>query len=424
MFELCILLITFCGIILGKCKYNNFVNPLASFNIVWFIVSLMMIKGNPTINEPTIMAKSCVLIGVFAFNIANLMPFYKISLIYKKYKFGNALQHDYVLNLKLLHILSIFVIVYSIYNAIDAIQYTINGGALADVRNEFYSYDNTNTPFKYYFDTYVFSPIRYIVIVGTIVGYFFVKEERLLLLNCFLIILLQGMQSAGRYVFFNTILMIFCCFALTKKASSLKVKSKKIIFIFVPILITVILGITANRTTIATDNITFVGQLWETIYSYFVGSITYMGVVNESYPFIKSSTFGINFIAGFLSPFFAGLTFFNLISYPDFLKVVGTYACEQLPIGDIYFNAMPTIFMYYYIDFGYIGVFIETYIFGRICYLAYRNICINENLLYVSFYILIFVQICVSSTRWFFYSSDFALAFIYIWLIFKRKRVN
>ena len=81
-----------------------------------------------------------------------------------------------------------------------------------------------------------------------------------------------------------------------------------------------------------------------------------------------------------------------------------------------YYNAMPTIFGYFFIDGGFALTFIEAWLFGYICKRIYI-VAKNGNVYFISVFILLFIQICNSSTRWFFYSPDYCLAMIYLRLI-------
>ena len=102
----------------------------------------------------------------------------------------------------------------------------------------------------------------------------------------------------------------------------------------------------------------------------------------------------------------------NRYVYPAIFSVIGTYACEVLKIGpSSFYNAMPTIFGYFYIDGGFALVFIEAWLFGYICKRLYQR-GKSGNVLMAAMYILVFAQICNSSTRCFFYLADYCLAFI------------
>ena len=144
-----------------------------------------------------------------------------------------------------------------------------------------------------------------------------------------------------------------------------------------------------------------------------------MGKVVETSPEIIGKTFGLNMIAGFLIPIFVVFNFLHIVPYPQVFNYIGTYACAVLQIGpNTYYNAMPTIFGYFYIDGGLILTFIEAWIFGYVCKRVFEK-AMDGSLLNVAFYLLIFIQICNSSTRWFFYSPEFCLAFIFLRIIFK-----
>ena len=164
-------------------------------------------------------------------------------------------------------------------------------------------------------------------------------------------------------------------------------------------------------------------KIYSTIYQYFAGSVTYLGEVIKNTPNIEGATFGINFFAGWLSPIFVILNFIGVLSYPQAFSYIGKEACKVLQIGPyLYYNAMPTVFGYFYIDGGLIFTFIEAWIWGYICRQLYKR-ADNGNLFFIALYILMFLQICNSSTRWFLYSTGYCLAFLYMRLIFNKRNL-
>lgn len=182
--------------------------------------------------------------------------------------------------------------------------------------------------------------------------------------------------------------------------------------------------LTNERSTNLMTDMSLFEKVYTTIYLYFSGSVTYLGRVIENAPGIVGSTFGLNLLAGFISPIFVILNFMHIINYPQVFNTIGTYACIELLIGpSTYFNAMPTAFGYFFIDGGLILTFVESWIFGYACKRFYIK-AKEGNLLYIGLFLLLFVQICNSSTRWFIYTSDFALAFIYMRFVLKKKNRN
>ena len=401
---------------LSYIKYRDLYNPYIAFNLLWTIVFGLCSVGNEYIYEPYDDAKYCVFLGVVAYNLSIYLP--KIKIKNLNNIFNNISKRD--INFTYINILAFFILIFSIIESKGAIGILESGGQLSDVRVSYYSYDSDSSILLSYFNKYVISPLRYLLIVSTIIGFF--NQQRInkfLMLNCAGIVLLQTITSGGRYLLMNIFFMCICAFMIFSRNYMVSYKKKFIIFLSSVVILMSIIYVTNIRATALSSDMSTWERLYLTIYQYFVGSITYLGVVTESWPFIVGSTLGINFIAGFVTPIFAFLTFTGLVPYPEMLKIIGKYACEVMRIGDnSYYNAIPTVFGYFYIDGGLFLTFVESLLFGYICKMTYMRV--NEkNIVFIFFYILLYMQVCNMSTRWFFYTPDYALAFLYVYIFVK-----
>lgn len=398
-------------------KYKSWNNPYTVFNAIWVVIGILIAKGNKFVDEPSATAQLIVLIGVIAFNS---------SLFFPKFVIGDSTKTsyttiDYSINTKKVYYLSWIIVILSIFSAKDAIQAVMAGADFSTIRNEYYTISSTESVYMYYLRNYLISPMRYAIIIATIIAFYKKLNKRTgLLINSIILVFFQAITSGGRYVLMNTFFMFLCGMLLFGKKYKFN-RRQKFLFILLSIVIAYgIIYLTNDRATHQTADMTVLERLVTTIYQYFAGSVTYLGRVIETSPEIIGSTYGVNSIAGFITPIFAFLAFVNLLPYPKIFNVIGLYATQVLKIGlSTYFNAMPTIFGYFYIDGGLILTFIETAIFGYVCKRLYERAS-KGDLLFIAWYILMFVQICNVSTRWFFFASEYCLAFIYLRLLIHR----
>lgn len=418
--KLAILIIAILGFFIALKGKKNISNPFVAFNFLWIIVAIFIYIGNVYVFEPNSVALKCVLVGVIGFNLAQFMPKVTIG----ELKFGICEREQYAINYRLVYVLSFIVLIFSVVSAAGAISEVLSGANFSAIRSDYHTYTSSESVYMYYFRSYVISPLRYVVIISTIIG--ILKREKIgktLVINTIFIIILQAITSGGRYILMNTIFMIVCGISLFTDRERITRKQKLGLLIIVVLFSYIIVFLTNDRATYLTKNMTVGERLYETIFTYFAGSVTYLGEVIETTPTIVGSTFGVNFFAGFIIPIFVILNFMHLIPYPAVFNVIGTYACAVLKIGpSTYYNAMPTIFGYFYIDGGVILVLIESLLFGYICKRLYIRSG-TGNILMSALYILIFMQICNSSTRWFFYSPDYCLAFLYLNIVIKKSLV-
>lgn len=392
-------------------------NPYVIFNLLWICVTGLIVIGNEYVYKPNTISLLCVLIGIVAFNLSSLSPRLVIGRL-----FNYDENIEYCLNIKTATVISIFVVIFSVIAAASAVQAFINGVSFSDIRTDYYTYSGNESVIMYYFRNYVLSPLRYVVIISTIISIFQTeKKSKLLFFNTIIIVILQAVTSGGRYVLMNTIFMFLCGFFLFGAFKKMSIKKKITLGISIVLFGYMIVFLTNDRSTFLAQNMTTLERLYLTIYQYFAGSVTFFGKVFEEYPQIVGSTFGINFACGFIDPIFVVLTFLHILPHPEIFNVIGNYVCDSLMIGPYTaYNAMPTIFGYFYIDGGVVAVFLEAWLFGYLCKRLFSR-SQEGNLLYSAFYILMFVQICNSSTRWFLYSSDFCLAFLFLRLIFNKR---
>lgn len=411
-----ILVITISGLLIGKSKYKNWINPYSIFNLLWLVVDILLIIGNTNVYEPSKVAYSCVFIGILAYNLSVFTP---------KLVIGNhrGYQGAYYLSDRAILFVAIITLVLSVIMAGDSIRNILNGVSISDARILYFTYDTSSSLLMYYVRNYMALPLGYVVIALTVLELFGEdgNKRKYLLWVSIAIIALQAIASGGRYILMNSLFAFICGFYFYKKQNKFSSRQKMILFLLVAVAAYGIVYLTDSRSTMLMQNMTMGEKLYTTIYQYFAGSVTYLGKVIENTPEVVGSTMGINFAAGFISPFFVVLNYLHILPYPRIFNVIGTNACVQLLIGPhTYYNAMPTIFGYFYIDGGLILTFIEAWFFGYIAKRVYENATENR-LLYVAFYVLLFIQICNSSTRWFMYTPDFSLAFVYMCLVIRKR---
>lgn len=416
--KIAILLVTAGFLIAAYRKNKSISDPYVAFNILWLGVAVLINIGNKYVYEPSMTAMICVFVGIIGFNLSRFTPKLKLGNI----KLGIFQNDDYTFLYHRAYIISIVVLILSAISAGSAIRAFMNGTSFSSIRSEYYTYTSAESVYMYYFRNYVLSPLRYVVIISAIVGV--IKKEKVskwLLVNTIGIIILQTITNGGRYVLMNTIFMMLCGYSLFGDKERITSKQKVIIVALVALFSYVIVFLTNDRASYITQNMTVGERLYHTVYEYFAGSTTYLGKVVEKTPSVVGSTYGVNFMAGFIIPIFVVFNYLHLISYPAIFAVIGTYACEILRIGpSTYYNAMPTIFGYFFIDGGYVLVFVEAWLFGYICKRLYVR-SKTGNLLMSAMFILIFIQICNSSTRWFFYSPDYCMAYIYLNAVVKKS---
>ena len=413
-----IFLISLVGVIISHKKFKNWYNPYTVFNVLWTLVGILIAIGNENIYTPTGEAILCICIGIIAFNLSMISPHLVLGKSSKK--FNIFIEKQFWLDTERAYIISVVVLIFSGLIAAKAISSFVAGNSFSDIRTDYYAISSTENMWLYYAKDYILYPFRYVVIISSVIALFSNENKKYLLLaNSLCIVILQSITNGGRYILMNSIFMFICGYCLFANKQKIQFKQKIALLFLVIILSYMIIFLTNNRNSFITKDMSTLQRLYLTIYEYFAGSVTYLGEVVKKTPQLIGMTKGVNFVAGWIIPICSIFTFCGLMPYPQILNIIGLYACEVLKIGPkTYYNAMPTIFGYFYIDGGILFVFIEAWILGYICKRIYLR-SEKKDLLFKAFYILIFIQICNSSTRWFFFSTDYCLAYIYMLLIIR-----
>ena len=415
------------GLIIARKYDKSFINPIVAFNALWIIVYILLELSIKTgFDKPTNEVILIIIVGCLGFNVVGLL----FAASKKRFRFTIKHKSDnyydnssFEVRTTLINIFIGIVLIYSIITYADIIIRLIRGiSTFSDIRVEYF------TNVKDFMEGYIISPIRYAIIVTVILNVLNRKIKKTQLILTIIIVVLGAISSGGRLILINTVLMIIGAVGIYTIHHKLNIKQKRVILVSLILILSVSILITNFRTnTLLTQGYTkLLDRLLKTFVSYFSGGIIYFGKLLELHP-IKSTTGGLNFIWGFLDVFFYFFAALGVFPYPQNIAVVGKYSNTLLNIGNnTYFNAFYTAFGYFYIDFGYVGVFLETALFAFIIINAFSNAVKSNKMndLYSSYYLLLFTILCDFSTRWFMYDSAYALAFIVIRLCYKRVYVN
>lgn len=411
--ELLTIIISCLFLLIGVSRDRKIHSPYVVFNFLWIFVCIMLVIGDSHIYRPSVSALLVILVGVIGFNLSVMLPRFTVN---GKRIFIKEGPRTFLMDR--CRGLAVALVFLWFFVSMDSILMLMSGSSLEGIRNNYYS--DSSPVWIYYLKNYFLLPGTDAVIVASIIS--FIKQEKgskPLLALAGILVLLRAVSSGGRYILINTLIMVLCALALFKTLAKLPWRKKASLYFVMALFAVLIIVFTNERTTANTENFSLFEKLYFTVYSYFAGSVTYLSRLMFAFPQIEGATFGTSFIGGLLTPIFSVLTFLNVMPYPEFMNVIGIYANMQLDIGpSTFYNAMPTVFGYFWIDGGLIAVFLESLLLGYICNRTYR-IAQSDNQLFKAFYILLFVQICMVSTRWFFFTPDSLLSFAYLLFLFR-----
>ena len=102
---------------------------------------------------------------------------------------------------------------------------------------------------------------------------------------------------------------------------------------------------------------------------------------------------------------------------------IGNILSKFIKIGDYYYNAMPTMYYYFWTDLKMPGVVLYSYLFGRISTVIYYRLHKKNTLRNNALYLMLVLVVFSSSMQWLPFKTPFVMAIVYIYLITMRKKV-
>ena len=405
----------------GIIKYREIINPYTLFNILWIVVLMLIDNGNYYIDPPSETALNCIILGVISYNCSMLIPLahFKIRKVRNSDNIG-----EYKINYNLaLKFSNISVVVCTLLSVQPLVRF-LSGSNFGIIRTDYYTYGNFLEYFLWYARLYTISASRDVIFIIALFAFITnYKSKFRLLFNAIMLIILESVMSGGRYVLMNAGFMIFCFYLRYSDKVRLKRKQKIMIGGTLITFFGLIIFFTSNRVTYLYSRLSALELIQQTFYGYFAGSVTYLGRLITTYSADMGTTYGVNFMQGFILPIFTLFGFVG-ISTPEVINKVGNLTVKPLAISAVAtLNALPTVFGYFYVDGKMTAVIIESFLFGYICKKIYSRSTRN-NTIYFAAYLLLVTQILNTSTKWFFYQSDYCFAFLYLFLFFRRKEFN
>ena len=113
----------------------------------------------------------------------------------------------------------------------------------------------------------------------------------------------------------------------------------------------------------------------------------------------------------------------GLIEYPaGFLTVQSSINALQnyTKVGNNWFNSFATCFYYFYRDGGFVGIIIESGIYGFFSYRTFKNLKEKSQAREIILYSVILITIFTSMVRWQFGRPEFFMVVVYIMLLTKK----
>jgi oligosaccharide repeat unit polymerase len=269
--------------------------------------------------------------------------------------------------------------------------------------------------------SYFALPFSHVMLHLSLINFFLYKKKNFLLLTILVLLGVVLTNGARLYLLYYLIdaVVIKVIFndIFGKKMEGISRKLNRRRNIYISVLTAVLLLGMAYITLLRKSDI------FKTIYKYVVGTVPHMSQRYEEFEIVNKYTYGVTSYQGFFRPIFSLLDKIGvnseLFSLSEYFSNQWQSAAFIAP--DTIYNFCVSLFMYFYVDLGIVGVIIGSITYGIICALAYRSMKKNTNVKSLALYLMIVQSILMSMIRYQFTDLSFALAFFYLFFVIKKR---
>lgn len=274
-------------------------------------------------------------------------------------------------------------------------------------------------------DNFVVHPVIFLLMPVAVIGYMLKgsgnKIGKVVLVLSLIIIFLYAYCDGGRAIF---MLMLFYYLLANSFISNeysgqngKKIKKVLTIAVLVAIVFSIISYLSDQRnTTMSAD---------QSLYTYLCGCMPHLDYRLDVLDTTGYHSYGLSFLRGPIESFLFFLKNIHFLGlYPSWFMDNKTCldVSDFIDIGSQNYNAFVTPFFYFYADFGYFGVALESLIFGAISQKMFDNAETGRSSRYVIMYMLFAYCLLMSMVRWQFFNVTYFISFFYILLFIKSKK--
>lgn len=401
-----------------KVRHRSWANPASLMSGVWAVILLVYESDLVALNRVDLSIYLIITVGVISF------AFGTSTMNVIKMKSADTSTEETAPNFKVLYtpilILAIISIAIYIPDTLDSIRILRSGGTFENLRGDNESVINNKIILL--FMNYITTP--FITFLYPIAAYGLLnirkKEARKRKIAIFLCAILASLTqiftSGGRVAIVYLLIHVIIIAMLLGKRIRIPRKVKTAILILCIAAAIMLYYITLSRG---------VSDIVESMILYVCGCIPLLEHYVNEISLSGAYSFGGAFLFGVLQ--FVSNMLGNIgLGSPEFvLELTKALNVETaLPIGEgIKMNAFVSMFYYFYRDGGYLGILLESAIYGMLSHLVYKRIkTAKENPRAVIAYAIISNTIIFSMIRFQLIRYQYLLSFIFVFLMIKKIR--
>ncbi|MEK3984573.1 O-antigen polymerase [Paenibacillus sp. FSL K6-3166] len=391
-------------------------NPYIFFNLWWGSTILISGMGLFGINVPTINTYFIMLIAIASFNLSVFLKFNigleKSMSLNEKCSYNENKAINYIVKLH------IIIILYLVKRSISVLQMLLSGMDYGTIRYEFFYADNITSKYDQLINNWFVVPIITFSIILLSLMIIEKSYSKFMLITTLLCVGLYSFSSGGRSLLLISGLSIVISWIMNSERSKIGFIGKVKIRVSIFALIGSMLLITILRSD-ATGNP--IKDTLKTVVLYFTAPYIYFENVFDMIRQERVVLFGGAFFGGIVDIFillsrYLGLDINQISSY------IGKYNQMYISVGgNSFYNAFPTMLYTFFYDFGYLGIILESFLFGLLAKYFYWKMRRLNNIAYKGMYIMVAIMIYESTMRW---VGTSATPWIVILLFFAFNKIS
>lgn len=415
-------------------KTRRTINSLSLFTVIWIIMVLFAKIRLFDLNESSWQAYLVVDLGAIFFSAAFFISLFgKFSR--KTLSVGNStgdsllalkgLEGRELVNFRLYIVLFIIVSFFQIIFARRAVSIYLINRSLRSIHYAVRQYDESGIVHSGLEKTISWSivqPFVYASIPISLTAAFAkIKHYKSILVMSVFLSITYIISHAGRIIIVDYIvylLVLMQAFRIT-----ISKRTKRRILYFATGALAVVVIMTASRRNLELSSDFYKNSFLREIYEYFAIPIPQLSYWMEKIENSKVYSSGIGFFNGFLVfPIHVfgriGLNaskYYNIIKEIDATEQFYTYAA----FNSKSFNAFVTAFFFFYADFRYVGVIIESFVFGFVSGQIEKSLGKGTYFSFV-LYLMFLQSIARSFVRWQFYNVAYVFSFLFVFLCCRK----
>lgn len=403
--------------------YKSISHPVVFFNVLWFVLLIIYCFGDlgkrMGLYQSGDMIFQIFFVGGVCFNIGALaFSFFKPS----RHVVRSEKIHEVISDkrIRVVVVAEVILLFYYIYKLYTLAGFLLSGQSYALIRSLYFSEDMITSPLESAFIIFVSDPLLLFTEIVFSINLFVKAFPKKLNYLLFINLMLKTIITGGRTTLFETGCLVIVCaiyFGYFKKIK--KETIGLIVGVFVLVYVVVLVSVQRHG-----DEGSVLEIAANNLITYFVGSFVFFEDLLLSHDYLNQ-TYGLVTFGGLTDVFIQLFRYLKLTDMSLSYVSVGSILSDFRMIGDgISYNAMPTMYYYFFTDFREFGYILCPMLFGFFSVYIYNKMVYKNTLLYFAYYLFIMVLIVESSFNWQLERIPFVMAIIYSYFVFRSPRLS